>query len=437
MKPGIQSEKCDSMPVWIDRAILLCLSVLFVTLPIAHIPTIRAFALFIPAGLLLIRAFQSRKFYWDPTSYELQFVIFFVVAVSSIPFSVNSYRSIREVWGELITPIILFYTVYLGIRKERDISLLMSVFFFGNLVFSCYSFYDFAMHEGNWLTYTIYRAGGLRDPGGGEAAALYHTIVIPFIFWGAYYFKKPWPRTGLVVLLIINLVALHITYCRAAILAVGVQIFFAAMMLMIEKRRRMGILFLVVPILVGSFYIESKMFREMQTDRIPSIRELIELSPEQLVGSSSKGMQQRLGMWKTALLEIGKNPFYPHGYGRFLFGKIVKTEKNKHFIFAQTHNTFIGMAFELGIQGLIVFLWMIGTFLVVCWKNWRKSLTDKTGLSHYMTASLVTMMTGYWVNNFFGSFDGGDSKLLFMLLLGMGMAVTKGFPAVRPKSGTV
>jgi len=38
------------------------------------------------------------------------------------------------------------------------------------------------------------------------------------------------------------------------------------------------------------------------------------------------------------------------------------------------------------------------------------------------------MMAGYWVNNFFGSFDGDDSKLLFMMLLGIGMAVMHRLP---------
>jgi O-antigen ligase len=125
-------------------------------------------------------------------------------------------------------------------------------------------------------------------------------------------------------------------------------------------------------------------------------------------------------MWKVAIEKISQNPFYSHGYGRFLFGKTVRNENNRYFIYPQVHNTFIGITFELGIQGLIIFLWMIGTFFIVCWKYWRKA---KDNWIKYFSISLFTMMIGYWINNFFGSFDGDDTKLLFMLLLGIGMAV--------------
>jgi len=421
----------DARIVWIDRAVIFFFCVLIFFLPIAHTPTIRALALFIPLGLLMCRMWIVRDFEWHKTAFELPLLFFFIAAVISIPFSVNALRSLREVWGELITPVLLFCSVYLGIRRERDAAPLLFVFFMGSLVFSCYSFYDFSRHGGSWLTFTTYKAGGLRDPGGGEVAALYHTIVIPFLFWGGYYFRKPWQRVAIVLLLFINLAALHITFVRAAAVALGIQIFLVVFMLALKRQWRMSILLLFFLVLIGGIYVQNKVFREMQTAPIPSIREFIEQSPEQLAGPSSKGMQQRLGMWKTALVEIGKNPFYPHGYGRFLFGKIVRTEKNKDFIFSQVHNTYIGIAFELGVQGLILFLWMIGTFMVVCWKNWHKTLHEELGLAHYMAASLVVMMAGYWVNNFFGSFDAGDSKLFFMLLLGLGMAVMRNYSEAR------
>lgn len=149
------------------------------------------------------------------------------------------------------------------------------------------------------------------------------------------------------------------------------------------------------------------------------------MSPEEIAGQNPSSMRQRLAMWKTAIDKISENPFYPHGYGRFLFGKTVRNEDNKHFIYPQTHNTFIGVAFELGIQGLAVFLWMITTFFIVCFKYW---LNSKDSLVKYFSVSLMTMMVGYWVNNFFGSFDGDDTKLLFMMLLGIGMAVMHRIP---------
>lgn len=407
------------------------MGILIFVLPIAHTATIRAFALFTPLVLLAGRFYLTGDAGWEKTSFEWPFLAFFIAAVASLPTSVNFHKSLKEIWGELLTPILLFYIAYLSTRKEKDGILLLKVLFAGSLVFSLYSFYDFHRHGGTWLA-AVYRAGGLRDPGGGEAAALYHTMVIPFLFWGLFYFKRHWQRMCLSALLAINILALHITFTRAAYLALGFQVVLVLILLLIEKEWLWSTVIAVMLIMASFVYIENKLFREMHTQKIPSLKKYLTMTPEEIEKSypdfKSSGMGQRLAMWKTAIDKIVENPFYPHGYGRFLFGKAVSTPKNKHYIYSQTHNTFIGVAFELGVQGLIIFLWMTGAFFWVCFKYWRN---NKNRMSRYLSASLLTMMVGYWVNNFFGSFDGDDSKLLFMMLLGIGMAVMHRLPNAK------
>lgn len=407
---------------WIDNTILFCLAVLIFVLPIAHTATIRSFALFTPAILLVFRYYLTKNFRWINTFFELPFIAFFIVAVISIFTSVDRHETLKEIWGELIVPILLFYTIYYAIKDKNEAFILVKVLFISSLIFSLYSFYDFYRHGGKFFT-VVYRAGGLRDPGGGEVAALYHTMVIPFIFWGLFYFETKKQKVLMFSLLIINLLAFHITFVRAGMFAIALQIVLIIIFLLLEKRWFWSFVISIIFVVVSFVYIENKMFREMHTEKIPTLQEYMKMSPEDIATPSS--MRQRLAMWKTAIDKISENPFYPHGYGRFLFGKTVRTDKNKHFIYPQTHNTFIGITFELGIQGLIIFLWMIGTFFFVCWKYWHKS---KNGINRYLSASLLTMMIGYWVNNFFGSFDGDDSKLLFMMLLGIGMAIMHRIP---------
>ncbi|MDA8338480.1 MAG: O-antigen ligase family protein [Nitrospiraceae bacterium] len=422
----------NSSPViiWIDRTILFCFSILVFVLPIAHTATIRYLALYIPVALLILRYYLAKDFIWIKTSFELPLFLFFIVAIASLPTSVDFHESLDQIWGELLVPILLFYATYFALRKGTDGLLLLKIFFLSSFLFSLYSFYDFYRHDGTW-PFITYRAGGLRDPGGGEVAGLYHTMVIPFLFWGIFYFKKIWQHIGLSIILVINFLALQITFTRAAVLALGVQTVLIIGLLLSEKRWLWSLIILIFAISVSFLYIENKMFREMHTHKIPTLKEYMTLTPKEIAGPSPTSMEQRLAMWKTAIDKLSKNPFYPHGYGRFLFGKTVRTDKNKHFTYPQTHNTFIGIAFELGIQGLIIFLWMIGTFLWVCWNYWRNAMDDRTS---YMSASLLTMMVGYWVDNFFGSFDGDDSKLLFMMLLGIGMAVMHRIPKERELS---
>lgn len=411
----------------IDYAILFCLAVLIFVLPIAHTATIRSFALFSPVALLVFRYCLAKDFRWIKTSFELPFIVFFIAAAASLMTSVDFRESLKEIRGELLTPILLFYIAYFAIKKDSDGILLTQVLFIGSLIFSISSFYDLYRHSGSLLEAT-YRAGGLRDPGGGEVAGLYHTMVIPFLFWGIFYFRKASQRIALFVLFAINMVGLHVTFTKAALLALTVQAILAGILLFQKRRWLLSSVILLIFFLIGFAYIENKLIRGQDNlNKIPSLEEYLKMPPEEIQKrySANSSVGDRLAMWKTAVEEISKNPFYPHGYSRFLFGKAVRTDKNRHFIFPQVHNTFIGVTFELGIQGLMVFLWMIGAFAWVCWRYW---VTAKEDMPQYFSASLITMMAGYWVNNFFGSFDGDDSKLLFMMLLGMGMAVMHKLP---------
>ena len=412
----------------IDYAIMFCLSVLIFVLPIAHTATIRSFALFTPAALLVFRYYLTKDFWWIKTSFELPFMAFFIVAAMSLFTSIDFRESLKEIWGELLTPVLLFYISYFTVKKNSNGMLLTRVLFIGSLIFSIFSFYDLYRHGGSLLETTTYRAGGLRDPGGGEVAGLYHTMVIPFLFWGMFYFRKASQRIALSILFAINLIGLHVTFTRAAYLALTVQAILAGILLLRKRRWLLSSIIFLVIFFIGFAYIEKKMIRGQDNlNKMPSLKVYLKMSPEEIekTYSADGGAGHRLAMWKVAIEKISENPFYPHGYGRFLFGKTVRNDKNKHFIYPQVHNTFIGVTFELGIQGLMVFLWMIGAFAWVCWRYW---VTSKEDMPQYFSVALLTMMAGYWVNNFFGSFDGDDSKLLFMMLLGIGMAVMHRLP---------
>ncbi|MBI1921527.1 MAG: O-antigen ligase family protein [Geobacter sp.] len=417
-----------------EHVALCFLCVLVLILPVAHTAAIRTLCTVVLLSMLVWRGISSKDLQWHSTGFEWPFVAFLLVALASLPTSVDLGESLKEIKGELIVPILLFYVAYFTLKREEDGLLLLLTLFFGSFVFSAYSFYDFYNHNGDWFSADTYRAGGLRDPGGGEAAGLYHIMVIPFLFWGMFYFKKIWQRLGLTVLLCLNLLALHITFTRAAFIALGLQLIVIAALLILEKRWLAGLVLLCLLLSGGGFYLEKKMFREMHTSKLPGFAEFFNMTPDQLAGPAPDpgSTRKRLAMWKTAVDRIAENPFMPHGYGRFLFGREVRTEKNARYIYDQTHNSFLDVFFELGIQGMLVFLWMIGTFFRAFWKFWRNA---ENRTSRYLAAGLLTMMVGYWVNNFFGSFDGDDAKLLFMVLLGVGMAVMHRMPAEQAGLG--
>jgi len=417
--------------VWPYYFALFWVSVLIFVLPIAGTATFRTLGLLLPLAVLIWRNWSLRDIQWLRAGYEWPFFLFLLAGIASLPTSIDFRESLGEIKGELIVPILLFYVIYLTVRGEKEAKFLLKALFCGTLVFNVYSFYDFYRHHGDWFT-PVYRAGGLRDPGGGEAAAVYHTMLFPFLLFGAIYASRNWQKVIMIVLMFMNLLALHITFTRAAYVAIACQLLAIALILLLDRRWLLATGLLVFICATGVVYKHNNMLREVHTQKVLTITEFMAMTPQQIAGPNPTSMQQRLAMWKTALDKITEKPFYPHGYGRFLFGPAVRTQDNKIFIHKQTHNTFIGTAFELGIQGLLVFLWMIGTFFWVCCKYLRRAATP---FGRYFAASLLVMMVGYWVNNFFGSFDGDDSKLLFMTLLGIGMAVMHRIPHFSTQSG--
>ncbi|TAN45297.1 MAG: O-antigen ligase domain-containing protein [Nitrospirae bacterium] len=420
----------------IDRAIMFCLSLLILVLPIARTITVRSIAIGAAFILLIARIIVSKKHGFVKTSLELPLAAFATAAIVSFFSSIDVGQSLKEFWREFITPVIVLCTVYLSIQNKKSALILCCTLLFGSLIFSLYSFFDFYRHDGTWLHMT-YKAGGLRDPGGGEAAGLYHTLVIPFIFWGLFYTKERGYRFALIMLLILNAAALYITFTRASYLALAAEAFVALFLLLSQNRFGKRLAIALVILLLSAVLPVMLTFKGMN---IPTINEFITMSPEEIVVKYAEeertGAGHRLAMWKTALEKISEDPLHPHGYGRFLFGRVVRNEGNKDFIYSQVHNTFIGMAFELGLQGFLVFLWMILSFAFFFLKKLRQPFQDKDSLPRYFSAAMLTMMSGYWVNNFFGSFDAGDSKLLFMLLLGIGAALTHRLPLLGEENAS-
>ena len=111
----------------------------------------------------MFRYYLAKDFRWIRTSFELPFMAFFVAAAASLITSVDFRESLKEIRGELLTPILLFYISYFAVKRTVTEYYSHGFFFIGSLVFSIASFYTLYMNGGSLFEAT-YRAGGLRDP---------------------------------------------------------------------------------------------------------------------------------------------------------------------------------------------------------------------------------------------------------------------------------
>ena len=127
------------------------------------------------------------------------------------------------------------------------------------------------------------------------------------------------------------------------------------------------------------------------------------------------------GRWllaKYSVEKMAENPFRMLGYGRRSFVKYFKDFESKYPEAGMwhAHNTFMNIALQTGVQGLIVFCFLLYKILLYCYKNWR---VEEAPVRKYYFLATFGMIIAFFVRNFSDDFFIDDSALLFWFLSGI------------------
>jgi O-antigen ligase len=204
----------------------------------------------------------------------------------------------------------------------------------------------------------------------------------------------------------------YTTFARAVWLGLLVQ---GAGMIYLLRRRRillagLGGILLVILLLPGQVFFHGEK----------------PLAPEELVEGKVGGTAGDLiEVWRHWGNWVLCSPFEGIGFGRHSFSKKFKEFRSTHQpLLWHAHNTFLDISYQLGIQGLLAFLFLLYTLGRQAWRTYRDSpdpLVKRAGLA------LLLMMCGFFVRNFFDDFYVDDSALLFWLLAGFTISLRRGF----------
>jgi putative inorganic carbon (HCO3(-)) transporter len=130
----------------------------------------------------------------------------------------------------------------------------------------------------------------------------------------------------------------------------------------------------------------------------------------------------RLAIWTFSLKEIAKSPFIGIGFGKGSFLKKYANHPENRYELKHSHNAFIDLTLQLGIQGLLAFLFIIYILIKTLWIKVRGSRED---FYRFFVLATFVMTAGYLVRNLFDSFLLDDSLLMFWLLNGITIALMK------------
>jgi len=381
----------------IDQIILFCLCVLVIFLPIAHTESIRSFAMGIPAGLWIIKAILCRRFLFMRTPLDLPILLFTLVAGLSVVTAVDPRYSLQEFIGEWILGICLFYLAVNNIRPEQ-VKYILGALLVGNVIMVAYGIIDFFRQGGILFDYKV-RAGSLHS--GMGTFGTYLSTIIPFILVGSFFVGNPRLSLAILILFSLNIFALILNFSLGA----WVAIFALCVVVGFKFLHRKVVFSILFFLLIGIFFLfpnSSRPFYHRFTD----------------FTEGPDAYNTRWALTKFSLEKIKENPIRMIGFGQRSFTKEYNefVQKYKNLPMWHAHNIFLNIALQTGLQGLILFCFLLYQLLSYCHE--KAKVEGNPLRKFYLTAAIMMVIT-FLVRNLSDDFFKDDSALLFWLLSGI------------------
>ena len=388
-----------------DQGLALALNLFLFALPLAYITAVREILLGAAVFFWLAAMVIQRRVLIGRTPLDLPLAGLVAVAVLSLVWAVNPAYTFKEIRGELLKGLLVFYlAVYAGRSAER-LQPTWLVLLIGNLLLVLYAFWDFGQSGGDWSDYYI-RARSLHS--GYGSFGTYLVTVLPYLLVLMVFPLGKWARVGLAVLLAGNFVGLYITFGRAMWLAAGLEVVLLGWLL---NQRKVLLVLLVVG---GIAILALPRTVWFHGERLP-------VGAGGAVPAVGGTAGDLVDIWKLAVRHIQDNPFQGIGFGRHSFSEAFTDFRRQHQpLLWHAHNTLLNITFQTGIQGLLVLLWVLG---VLVKQTLRPPPQTGVSLNELFILATGVMVIGFFVRNFFDDFFVDDNALLFWFLTGTAFGV--------------
>jgi O-antigen ligase len=202
------------------------------------------------------------------------------------------------------------------------------------------------------------------------------VTITPFFWVASILVRKASISSAILILFSLNLFALILNF------SLGAWVALAALCVLIglNSLPRKVLLLSLALVLIGIFFLFSnsnRSFYHRFTD-------------------SSAGLDSYNTRWilaKFSLEKVKENPSRMIGFGQRSFAKQYKefVESYKDFLMWHAHNTFLNIALQTGLQGLILFCFLLYRLLKYGYENMK--LEGESLKKFYFTATFMTVIT--------------------------------------------
>ena len=361
--------------------------------------------LFLIYGLKNIR--RIKELVKNLKDWQWPILIWLIIATFAM-FISPDLRAGAGVWKAYFIEPILLLIVFLDLIKvKKDLKLVFSSFVFSALIVSIYAFYQKFIGQGVWSTEIWGQPQVLRITSFFPHPNFLGLYLGPLILLGIGYIFTCFKNKKIIIscaFLFFVITFLSLIYARseATILAVLMGLLFFGLIIK-SSRKYTLVLFFITLLLIFSFPISRNYF-------------------VQKVGLQDLSGQLRFNIWQGAVESIKEKPILGvglDGYERLAPGyqKRFYDPYNGELISVETHpyphNLYLTIWLELGLLGLIVFLWILIKFFKQGFKQLDKE--DVVLRTSIMAAMVVIVIHGLVDTPYFKN----DLAILFWLIIGL------------------
>jgi len=336
--------------------------------------TLRWIPFIVFAFVFFLNLIKNKSLPREPEKFDLALGILILVMFLSAFYSIDPVMTLKRAGTFLLLYISIFWVVYPEINSEEEFEEVINLIIYSALIIYAIGFVilfffpEIALHGNRFEGY-------LLNP---NTVGILTAVLLPVVLWKALDKDSKLAK----ILLILMLISLFLSGSRSGLLGC---LFGGGFYLYItRKKHAFAIIFLglisMVSIFIAGDEIINKVFLYL---RMVSLGDIINIGEINVISSG------RIEKWNVMLSLLKRRPFTGYGFGtEDLLFRYFGIKFKEPGLYA--HNTFLGMAVQIGVFGFLLFFSPL-FYLLFSSKGAKSSL-------YY---SLKGMMVGGLVVGFF------------------------------------
>lgn len=379
----------------IETGINFCLLFLLTILPFFHTAGLQSAFYLTATFLWIIKCIIQQKFDFAKTSLTIPFLGFGLMVLFSTITSLNFKYSLNELRGEFGTYLLIFFLAVNNIKSIKFVRWMAFSIFVTSFIISLYGILEYFFKK--------VRISSLTADVNYLSATLILLFSYPISFWFMGVFSKRWVKLILCLISLCILTCLVLSFSRGGYVA-----FLVEMILLILILRRKGWVWkFILVCLIGGILLSA--FASVR------VKTFYHLFDENIDNNSFI----RLKAWEFSLELIPDYSMTGIGYGKESLRLSFPSEPVVGTI-GHLHNIFLETALEIGLPGLVFFVW----FLLTLGSTLKEGYCNSQNPFHraFFLASLLALI-GYIVRNQFDHLYINNLARLFWLMMGIAVSI--------------